>query len=199
MRVKAVLAGESSVGKSSLYQRLESDTFTSSHMPTVSGSFAKLIVPMGGEEAEIGLWDTAGQEKFRSIAPLYFQRAAIVVLVFSVASRQSYDSVDEWYELAKTHAPPESRFFLVGNKIDIDGRVVTFDEAQEKSHRLKADVYIETSASTGDGCEGLMAAFSQYLERQDLQTHEMIQGKRDTPVPLEVGTTPRSAPAKACC
>jgi small GTP-binding protein len=164
-QVKAVLVGDSGVGKTSIYQRLEHNIFNVAQMPTVGGSFAKIRVPIGSVEREIGLWDTAGQERFRTIVPLYFQRASLVLIVYSVGSRESYDNLQTWFELAKSHAPPEVHFFVIGNKADlIDERQVNFDEAQGYSDKIGADVYIETSAVTGAGCEDLLAAFGRYLE-----------------------------------
>jgi small GTP-binding protein len=167
MRVKAVLVGDATVGKTSLYQRLEQNTFTAAHMPTVSGSFARLSVPNRGRVAEIGLWDTAGQERFRTIVPLYFQRASIVLLIFSIDSRQSYDHISEWHSLAVEHVPAGAQFFLIGNKCDLDDRQVGFEEAHVKANELNAQIYLETSASTGAGCDGLIGAFARYLESED--------------------------------
>jgi small GTP-binding protein len=165
IRVKAVLVGDSGVGKTSLYQRLEHQTFTPVHLPTVSGSFAKLSVPLrDGKSAIIGLWDTAGQERFRTIVPLYFQRASMVLIVFSLASHESFDHVNGWYELAKSHVPPDARFLLIGNKNDVAEREVAFNEAQEQSEILMADRYIETSAATGTGCADLMEVLAECIQ-----------------------------------
>jgi small GTP-binding protein len=161
---KAVLVGDTAVGKTALYTRLDSHSFDPRHIPTVGGSFTTLTVSFEGFAREVGLWDTAGQEKFRTIVPLYFQRADIVVLCFDLTSMPSFDSIEMWYELAKAHAPPTVHFLLIGTKSDlIDERQVQFPDAQQKSERLHADVYIETSAATSAGLDQLISAFGRCL------------------------------------
>jgi hypothetical protein len=72
-RLKAVLIGDSAVGKSCLYDRLESGTFLEDHTPTIGGAFATLrLSESEGAEYEVGLWDTAGQERYKTIIPMYF-------------------------------------------------------------------------------------------------------------------------------
>jgi small GTP-binding protein len=160
--VKAVLVGDSAVGKTALYTRLDSNSFDPRHTPTVGGSFTKLTVSFEGFRGEVGLWDTAGQERFRTLVPLYFQRAVIVVLCFDLTSASSFDSIEMWHEMARAHAPPTVHFFLIGNKSDlIDAREVQFPDAQQKSERLHADVYIETSAVTSAGLDELLSAFGR--------------------------------------
>jgi small GTP-binding protein len=167
MLVKIVLVGDQAVGKTSIYQRLEQNTFDLLHIPTISGTFARLAIPVSGHFTDVGLWDTAGQERFRSMIPLYFQRASIVVIVFAVNDRSSYDNIDGWYKLAKEHAPLTAHFFLVGNKCELAEREVEFEDAHEKAADLNVDVYIEVSAASSQGCDDLMGAFSWYLESQE--------------------------------
>jgi small GTP-binding protein len=186
--VKAVLVGDSGVGKTSIYQRLESNIFSSSQMPTVGGSFAKIEVSTSRGPAKIGLWDTAGQERFRTIVPLYFQRASLVLIIFALDSRESFDSVGPWQEMAKAHAPGDARHILVGNKSDVEERAVPFDAAQARADALGMDAYIETSAATGAGRDALLATFERVLEQrgdgEDGERAEPDGGQRDAGVPL---------------
>jgi small GTP-binding protein len=198
--VKAVLVGDSAVGKTSIYQRLEHNIFNVAQMPTVGGSFARITIRSESGPQEIGLWDTAGQERFRTIVPLYFQRASLVLIVFNIASRDSYDNVQTWYELAKSHAPPEVRYFLIGNKADlIDERAVPFDDAQTKSEQLHADVYIETSAVTGAGCEDLLAAFGRYIGNRSTEGSELPIPKLEANPSLGSGSARTEPDRQTCC
>jgi small GTP-binding protein len=197
--VKAVLVGDSGVGKTSIYQRLEQNIFNDAQMPTVGGSFAKITIPGGAESQEIGLWDTAGQERFRTIVPLYFQRASLVLIVFSVGSRDSYDNVQDWYELAKSHAPPDVRYFVIGNKSDlIDERQVPFDEAQAKAEQFRADVYIETSAVTGAGREDLLEAFKRFFNNRSPPAPDTATLRPAQASPADAGET-RIVARPNCC
>jgi small GTP-binding protein len=199
MKTKAVLVGDSSVGKTSLYSRLDHKTFSAVHLPTVSGAYTTLNVTFGRTHmAEVGLWDTAGQERFRTIVPLYFQRAAIVIIVFSIVSRESFENVNTWYEMAQKHAPPTAVYLLVGNKSDLaHEREVGFMEAQEKSDSLKFTSYMEMSAATGVGCDDLMTAFAMYFEKENAEgrlTGEMAASVAVTMAPVAV-----PAEKSSCC
>jgi small GTP-binding protein len=197
--LKAVLIGDSGVGKTSIYQRLEQNIFNPAQVPTVGGSFAKILIPNGNSEEEIGLWDTAGQERFRMIVPLYFQRASIVIIVFSLGHMETFESVQSWYDFAKLHAPPDVHFFLIGNKSDlVERRAITFDDAEAMSGRLEADVYIETSALTGAGFEELLSAFGRFLRSKEAEggVMESGPGKRQG---LDLAARPRDTKQEECC
>jgi small GTP-binding protein len=163
--LKVVFVGDSGVGKSSIYQRLEHNAFFPLKAPTIGGSFTRLDVPTVNGTAAIALWDTAGQERFRTIVPLYFQRVALVLIVFAIDARDSFENIALWHEMAKAHAPPSVRFFLIGNKSDLGTRAIAFDVGQKRCAQLGMDVYIETSAATGAGCDDLLAAFGDFAAR----------------------------------
>jgi small GTP-binding protein len=146
-------------------------------MPTVGGSFTRIKIPGMAASEDIGLWDTAGQERFRTIVPLYFQRADIILIVFSLESRESFDNVSDWYSLTKLHAPSAARFFLIGNKSDLlESREVTLEEGQSQADRLEADVYVETSAVTGAGCQEIIDAFQAFIEHRNTAVVEPVNG-----------------------
>jgi small GTP-binding protein len=155
---KAVLVGDSSVGKTSLFQRLEDDTFNSARSsPTIGGSYNRLKLHSDdGSDVEVGLWDTAGQERFRTIVPIYFHRADVVACVFDLSQQSSFHSVRSWIDLAARNAPEGVRFILIGNKLDLVGtRAVDATEAEDLANSIRADGYIETSAESGEGIADL--------------------------------------------
>jgi small GTP-binding protein len=198
--VKAVLVGDSGVGKTSIYQRLQHNVFNVSPMSTVGGTFARIRIPGDWDGQEIGLWDTAGQERFRTLVPLYFQRASLVLIVFSIDSHQSYNNIQTWHELAKAQAPPGVHYFLIGSKSDLrEGREVPFDDAQKKADGLMADVYIEVSAVTGAGCEDLMAAFGRFLGQLVVEPSELPVAKRADDRKIDSGPDQARSAKSGCC
>jgi small GTP-binding protein len=169
--VKAVLVGDTDVGKTAIFKRLEDNTFDRRQIPTVGGSYLSLrLTGPDGSPATIGLWDTAGQERFRTIVPMYFQRAAAILCVFDLAQRASFDHIRGWVEMARTTAPDEVKFLLIGNKADLDGdRQVELPVATELANSISATAYIETSALSGAGIDllkGQLAALGSRVNQE---------------------------------
>jgi small GTP-binding protein len=168
-KVKAVLIGDSGVGKTCLYDRIGQSVFDDDHTPTIGAAFR--AVPMrnsAGDSFEVGLWDTAGQERFRTLIPMYFEKAQILIFVYSITDPASLKNLIEWYNLALERSEPDARVFLLGNKCDLDDdRSVSFDALETMATRMNAFRALEVSAKSAmrideisDGilkaCEGLM-------------------------------------------
>ena len=97
---KVVLVGDSNVGKTSMLQRFAKDTFRNDIEPTVGPQFMSRLVELEdtGATMKLQIWDTAGQEKYRSVTPIYYRDAAAAICVFDVTSRQSLDDAEKWVE-----------------------------------------------------------------------------------------------------
>lgn len=157
-KAKIVFIGNSSVGKTALFERLKKKTFISNTSPTVSGACANIEVDLDNDvRITLMVWDTAGEESFRSIVPMYFSRAAFILIVYDITSPSSFKSIPEWFELSKSKAPEWSKIIIIGNKSDLDDqRKVTLSECDELCHQLGAFFSIETSAITGDGVNDML-------------------------------------------
>lgn len=185
MALKAVLIGDTRVGKTAVFTRLETDTFVADHAPTIGGAFTELSLPRDdGSECKLCLWDTAGQERFRNVVPLYFQDAKIILLVYDITSRESFQNINSWVDLARTRADPNAHIILIGNKSDlINERVIDLEELQRCRETIGAAAALEVSAKTADGF--------------DFLTQELVSHVTEPPV---VRTLPMDAvePQSSC-
>ena len=101
----------------------------------------------------IKVWDTAGQEKFRTLTHGFYQNGQGIMIVYDVTSAQSFEKVKSWMESIYEHADKDVCKILVGNKIDMAAeRVVSFKEGQSCAKEFDME-YVETSAKTGEGLE----------------------------------------------
>ncbi len=126
--VKIVLFGDVSVGKTALINRWVRNEYHAYTVATVGAQFATKSTA----DFKYQCWDTSGQEKYRSLLPMYWRSAQIGVLVFDVGNRSSYLGLPALIEIAKKHCPKTTQFILVGNKCDKqqENRHVTTEEAQ---------------------------------------------------------------------
>ena len=158
-----VICGNSSVGKSTLLEQLVLH-HPGLAEPTIGVAFMRYRTAAG----QLEIWDTAGQEQYQPMLPIYFRRASAVLVVFDVTNRPSLASVPQWVAQARTHAPDGVCIVLVGTKCDLPP-VVTETEARELVERLELAGYWETSGLTGQGVE---APFDQVLAlAQPLESH----------------------------
>lgn len=160
---KVVLIGATSVGKTCIVARATTNFYDPEQTSTVGASFSIKEVDVDGNKATLRIWDTAGQEKFRSLAPMYFQGAQIALIVFSIDSVSSFNEVDVWYEEIKSALSDMPIMYLIGNKSDLtEKRSVSFEEGQKKGDKLNA-TYFETSAKLGYNIEELFLSIAENI------------------------------------
>jgi Ras-related protein Rab-7A len=173
--VKAVVLGESSVGKTAMIRRFCDGRFTDDFKATVGTDFSTRSVtfPHSDSDVKLQLWDTAGQERYRSLSTTYFRGCEVAIIVFDVTSEESFKRIGFWIEeVARALGQAELNGFpvyVVGNKIDVapSCRVVAASRAREVC-RGKGVMFMECSAKTGEFVEAVFrAAAAAALDRRD--------------------------------
>ncbi|RKF71797.1 Ras-related protein Rab-2A [Golovinomyces cichoracearum] len=188
---KLVCIGDSGTGKSSLTVRLCEGRFSPHHDVTIGVEFGSRIIPVGPpnllengpgqntsqntlvakvvgqKHMKLSLWDTAGQETYKSVTRSYFRGASGALLVFDITRRPTFLHVLDWLNDLKQIADSDIVVVLVGNKSDLaageeNRREVKKEEAEEWAQKNGVLEYVETSAKSGDGVE---MAFARVAER----------------------------------
>ena len=165
---KFIVIGSSGVGKTSLLKRLIDDQFSPENTSTIGVEYLSTVMEIDGQPIKLQIWDTVGQEKFRSIAKSYFRHAVGVILVYDITDRKSFDDLSFWLNDVHALCDPNAAVTLIGNKLDMASqRSVTTAEAQAfaTSHQL---TYLETSAKGGDNVnEAFHRATKMVYERAE--------------------------------
>ena len=120
--VKVVLIGESGVGKTSIITQFTTNEFNPRCATSVSAQFTSKTVefPEFGKSIKFDIWDTVGQEKFRSLAKIFYKDAKVIILVYDILNEKSFKALKEfWYNETINNAESDPIFALVANKIDL--------------------------------------------------------------------------------
>lgn len=152
---KTVVAGNSGVGKTSIVGKALIPDFdlTKTHPTLGSGFLSGKFPDEKGEIINFQVWDTAGQELYSSLSPIFFKDAIIAILVYDVSQPDTLPGLDKYIQILNDQEPSCFKA-IVGNKIDLE-RKVSYSEGVAYSNRVKADFYIETSAYTEEGIKEL--------------------------------------------
>ena len=146
---KIVLVGDAGTGKTCIISRFVNDKFNKSQMTTACPSFCTKTISYQQYKKTINLdiWDTAGQEMYRSISKLFYKNASVGILVYDITSIKSFQNIkDYWYNELKQNTDSNIIFNLVGNKIDLfENEEVNEEEAKEYAKSINANFYL-TSA-----------------------------------------------------
>lgn len=146
---KILTIGESGVGKTCILLRYTDNKFSKHHLTTIGIDFKTKIVNYFTKKIKLYIWDTAGQERFRNIAQQYYNGADGIFLVFDVTDRVSFEKVTEWMkQILSYNTKDRIGIILLGNKIDADKRLVSFEEGKNLATEFNI-LYFETSALTG--------------------------------------------------
>ena len=150
--------------------------FEVSKEPTVGVEFGNKIVDVDGQSTKLQIWDTAGQEQFKSITRSYYRAVAGALLVYDVTNQQSFDNVKVWLEEARANANPELVILLCGNKVDIaDKRVVSTDRGKSLAE-LNGIMFMETSAMKKVNIDMIFISIAREIR------NKIDNGKIDTTV-----------------
>jgi small GTP-binding protein len=159
---KVVLLGDSGVGKSSIIARYLSGFFREDIVSTFSATYSQKIYEKKGKRIRLNIWDTAGQEEFRSLGRLFYKDAYIICLVFDVTHKQSFNNLKEiWYPDVKEYGEKYKIIALVGNK----GDLYEVEEVNEEEiNSFKDEIngkYFFVSAKNGQGIDKLFKSMAE--------------------------------------
>ncbi len=150
-KYKLIFLGDQSVGKSCILNRFLNDTFIENYQATIGLDFQSKNVQIENQDIHLLLYDTAGQEKFRSLIPMYTRDANIVLLVYDISNRDSFSHLPDWLKDLTNVNFDEVIFAIVANKVDLSGkREVTAEEGQKFADEHNF-IFQEISAKTGLG------------------------------------------------
>ncbi|KAK8894500.1 GTP-binding protein of the rab [Tritrichomonas musculus] len=152
--LKVIFIGDSNTGKTSIAYRLVNDTFNPDQQSTIGSCVFELHVKDGSGDLNIHLWDTAGQEKFRSLIPNYSRDAKIVLLVYNISDPESLPRVDQWFDMLKQTAVNMPKIILIGNKVDIA------DNTSHEDILSKQKQFANDMGANDNNYENYVAAFS---------------------------------------
>lgn len=154
---KLLLIGDAGVGKSCLLRRFADSKYDECLTSTIGVDFKIRTVCLGGEKVKLQIWDSAGQERYRTIASAYYRGAHGVGIVFDVTSKSSFENMQFWIEEIEKNENPNIRKLLIGNKSDLEEkRCISLKEATDFAYENDMR-YIETSAKTA---ENVVEAFT---------------------------------------
>lgn len=156
MEFKVVLLGDKGVGKTCLVLRFIEGTFTQKQQSTIGAFFLtkKLQLPSGAN-CKIQIWNTAGQERFRAMAPMYYRNAAAAIVCFDISDESSFATMKDWVEELRQNCSDRGLVLAIAcNKADLPNRVVSRARAEQFAESISA-IYMDTSAKENFGVNEL--------------------------------------------
>jgi len=202
---KYFIIGDTGVGKSCLLLQFTDKRFQPVHDLTIGVDFGARMITIDNRQIKLQIWDTAGQESFRSITRSYYRGAAGALLVYDITRRETFNHLTRWLEEARQNANQSMVIMLIGNKSDLDHRrQVTKEEGEQfaKEHGL---IFLETSAKTAANVEEAFINTAQkiYQNIQDNiydvtnEAHGIKVGMAASPA-VNLNKQPAKDPGKCC-
>ncbi|OWM84866.1 hypothetical protein CDL15_Pgr027653 [Punica granatum] len=201
---KAVLIGDSGVGKSNLLSRFTRDEFCFESKSTIGVEFATRTLQVEGKCVKAQIWDTAGQERYRAITSAYYRGALGALLVFDVTKPKSFENVNRWLKELRDHADSNIVIMLIGNKTDLKHlRAVSTDDAQSYAEREGLS-FIETSALEATNVEKafqtILSEIYRIVSKKSLYSDEpSSKGVKEGKTIVVGGISEAAIMKKPCC
>ena len=169
---KIIIIGDQGVGKSCLSIKASRNYFEDFYSPTVGFEFVSFNVRIEDKNIKLQIWDTCGQEVYRSLISSFYRSASLAIMVYSIDNDDSFNNIEKWLNDVKTQSNPNIKIFLIGNKADLEDKRKVSREAGEKflkDHKL--NYFIETSAKTGFNVQNvfIQAAKELYLSHEEIK------------------------------
>jgi len=150
---KYIIIGDTGVGKSCLLLQFTDKRFQPVHDLTIGVEFGARMITIDSRQIKLQIWDTAGQESFRSITRSYYRGAAGALLVYDITRRETFNHLTRWLEEARQNSNSNMAIMLIGNKSDLEHRRAVSTKEGEQFAQENGLIFLETSAKTAQNVE----------------------------------------------
>ena len=176
---KMIVIGDAGVGKSCLTNRAAKDKFISNYSPTIGFEFLSFSTNIDNKIIKLQIWDTCGQEVYRSLITNFYRNASLAMMVYSIDSKESFLHINQWLKEVRIQSNPDVKIILIGNKADLENeREVDYDVAQRFKEENQILYFEETSAKTGLNSKKVFeeAARILYNEQKNYKSNSKNDG-----------------------
>jgi len=199
IKLKILILGDSNVGKTSLLLNYADNYFPDSHVSTIGIDYKIKVISIKDLEVKIQLWDTSGQERFRSMTHTFLKDANGIAFVYDITNKRSFEGVKDWIKDAEINGSGFEKI-LIGNKIDLEGkREVSTDYLKKYCNKKKIKSF-ETSAKTSINVN---EAFDYLVNLiiKDKSKDEIIAefGEKDNNINISRKKSDSKSSKKDCC
>ena len=164
--LKYVIVGDASVGKSNLLLRYTHGQFREEYQLTIGVEFGSNNLSIDNNIYRIQIWDTAGQENFKSITRSYYKNSACALIVYDISNRISFENLASWVDDCKNSSPRTVVMVLVGNKCDLEkNREISEEEGRDFAEK-NGMLFFETSAKTGQNVEQVFKKSAEVIAKK---------------------------------
>ena len=200
---KVIVIGDSGVGKTCLSHKATKNIFEENYTATIGFEFFSLNIKLNDKVIKLQVWDTCGQELYRSVVTNFYRNTSLAILVYSINSEQTFENMDMWLKELRNYSKPDTKAFLIGNKKDLeDQRQVETEIGEKFAKQNGMNLFMETSAKTGFNAQKLFIEAAIILSEDYAKNHKskMIT-KIDTEVNEKLEDVKRKKLKKknSCC
>ena len=143
--------------------------------------FLTFNLRINSKVVKLQIWDTCGQEVYKSLISNFYRNCSLALIVYAINNRNTFEHAENWLNDLKNQSNPNVRVFLIGNKSDLENdRVVSKEEAYKFKEEKKLDLFLETSAKTGNNVRNAMVEAAKVLYKDHLKAKENYGKNGDT-------------------
>ena len=180
--IKIVLLGESGVGKTNLINVSMGKEFQQNSDSSLSSSFVSSDYKVGNKVYTYVLWDTAGQESYRSLNKIFIKNTKVVIFVYSIENYKSFQELDYWVNIAKEELGDNSIYAIIGNKSDLyDEQEVKDEEAEKYAEEQNMKIKFTSALADAKGVKSFLnELISDYIKKIDPEyTGGIVEKKKE--------------------
>ena len=180
---KMIIIGDPGVGKSCLTTQVIKSDFDDAYSATIGFEFVTLNLKLDEKRIKMQIWDTCGQEIYRSLISNFYRNASLAMIVYSIDSKVSFSHLDIWLKDVQLLSNPDVKIFLIGNKLDLENiREVSFDEGKKYANEHNVCYFNEASAKNGLNAKEvfIQAAKVLYLDYLKYKNKGLGAGNRNS-------------------
>ena len=199
---KMIVIGDAGVGKSCLTLKASKGNFDDTYSPTVGFEFLSFNVKIDSKVIKLQIWDTCGQEIYRSLISSFYRNASLAMMVYSIDSKESFNHIESWLKEVKLQSNPDIKVFLIGNKADLEEqREVQLNDAKQFKEENGIHYFNEASAKNGLNAQEIFIQAAKILYEEHLQYRSRANktniNSDNTPIPVKISN--KSERKQGCC